>query len=112
MNDSDVRDRQLALLADALRRTDLARGEIVVFTDMRSAISNHGAILSEAQENWIRNVNNRPMPDLAKVEAVAVPAAWRPLTLLGGILWIVCFAVGLVVFQICLTFMLRWLGWR
>jgi hypothetical protein len=112
MNDDERRQIQLSMLGTALARTDLTRGEIVVFTDRKLAISRPGVVLSESQENWILEVNRRPMPDLAKVEAVEVPKPWRPMTKHQVVGLVVAIVMSLVVFQFLLTFLLHWLGWR
>ena len=110
MGDQEARDRQLALLGAILKRTDLARGEIVVFMDMRLAVIK-GFVLSDPQENWLREVNSRPMPDLAKVAKVEAVAP-KPVSLRMAIEWMIVVVLVLFVSQKLLTFLLHWLGWR
>jgi hypothetical protein len=112
VDDDDRRQNQLALICKVLDRPDLNRGQRVVFVDMRVALSDKGAVLSDAQERWLLSVLERPMPDLSKVEAVQVPKPWRSMSKMELAGWVFGVVLALVVFQNLLTFVLRWLGWR
>jgi hypothetical protein len=112
VNDDDRRQNQLALIWKVLDRPDLNRGQRVVFLDMRIALSDKGAVLSDAQERWLLSVLERTLPDLTKVEAIQVPAPWRPMTPGTIALWVGSAVLALMLAQFCLTFLLRWFGWR
>lgn len=104
---------QLRLLAECLARPDLTRGQIVVFTDMRIAVAEKGVLLSDAHENWLREVKNRTYPVLGPMSVRAdEPAAWRPMSKKQVVAWSGGVVVALVVFEEILTFVLHRLGWR
>lgn len=113
MDDEQKRADQLRLLAECLARPDLTRGQIVVFTDMRTAVAQKGVLLSGAHENWLRDVRNRTYPEIGPESVRAdVPAAWRAMSLKQVVVWAGAVVVALVVFEEILTFVLHRVGWR
>jgi hypothetical protein len=103
---------QLALLMEVLDRPDLTRQQRVVFLDMRVAMGKYAMVLSDAQEGWLQSVKDQPLPDLTKVEVVEVPAMFRPMTRAAIVGWVVGTVLAIFLFQLLLTSVLGWLGWR
>jgi len=113
MDEQLRRADQLRLLAECLARPDLTRGQIVIFSDMRVAVAEKGLILSDANENWLREVKSRPFPVVGPASVrVDELAAWRPMGKKQVVAWSGAVVVALVVFEEILTFVLHRLGWR